>query len=152
MDASAPMTSSTMEAETTPPLMGAETPPLMAGSESTPPMTEVETTPLPPMTEKTTKTTATLSKAEARRRLDDFKLNKNANGPKSSHRCDYCMNIVARGVSHKCCFSMLIVNLVAIIVGFGVYVAKRVSAELLKYIAEHEGTPRGVPMMLATGN
>ena len=46
---------------------------------------------------------------------------------------------------------MLIVNLVSVVLGFGLYVAKRVSSELLKYIADHEGVPRGTPMMLATG-
>ena len=143
------------EADSTTPPMDVETTPSMEAETTTPveadtkPPMEAETT-TPTMTRK--KMAAASSKAETRKRLDDFKANKNAKGPKSSHRCDYCMNIVARGVSHKCCFSMLIVNLVAIVVGFGLYIAQRVSSELLKYIAEHERIPRGKPMFLATGN
>ena len=93
------------------------------------------------------------SEAKKRSPLDEFKLQKLATkGTASTNRCDLCLNEVARGKSHSCCFSMLILNLVSIVLGFGLYVAKRVSSELLKYIAEREGTPRGQPMMLATGN
>ena len=61
------------------------------------------------------------------------------------------MSKLGRGRSHQCCFTTLVVNLVAIIISFGMPCARRVSAELIKWIMVQDGIKRGETILLATG-